>query len=217
MEFKSHTFGVKIAENNISVELLESLEELSKYQFLLSDKITNNYNGNTTYGINIQQLTTKEYIEFFGWKLIYLSFQGNWFGQTGYWELEDLNGKRKSISVTNHQWYHQNSKEMIKESIINAKLFAENNYSVDYTNFLSDMERNSPLLPTNNKLSLKDFTRLISMTKEYIENYQKISANISNKNELRNISLIDKLNKSLTNYIKKYYQYEIEMKSENNS
>ncbi|WP_298072873.1 hypothetical protein [uncultured Bacteroides sp.] len=217
MEFKPHFFGVQIIENNISVDLIapeELLKELPKYQFLLSDKIINDYNGNISYGINIQQLTSKEYIEFFGWKLISLKFLGNWYGQTGYWDLEDLNGIRKSISTTKHNWYHQNSKDMILESIISAKSFAQSNYSVAYTNFLDSVEKHSPSPSTNEKISLEKFISLISDTKKFIEDYQNVLATISDKNESRDISLIDELNKLLTNHIKMHYHYEIEMEAD---
>lgn len=212
MNFESHTFGVKIAETNISLELIESLDELSKYQFMLSDKISYSYNGNTTYKIDIQQLTTKEHIEFFGWKLISLSFPGNWYGQWGVWELEDLNGKRKSVHTTKQAWYFKNSKIMIKESIEKAKEFAESNYSVDYHDFLSNIssKANLPFLPESNKISLDKFAHLISSSKQYIDDYQKILSAISKKEDKRNILFIKTLMESLKNLMKSYYPFEIE-------
>lgn len=211
MDFESHTFGVKIAETNISLELIESLDELSKYQFMLSDKISYSYNANTTYKIDIQQLTTQEYIEFFGWKLISLSFPGNWYGQWGVWELEDLNGKRKSVHTTKQAWYCKNSKIMIKESIEKAKEFAENNYSVDYHNFLSDtsLKANLPFLPESNKISLDTFACLISLTKQYIEDYKKVISSLSDKKDERCLLLTDKLKKHFSDILKEYYPFEI--------
>lgn len=210
MDFESHSFGVKVTATNISVEIIESLAELSKYQFILSDRIADTYNGNIAYGINIQQLTTQEHIEFFGWKIISLGFPGNWYGQWGVCVLEDLFGKQKTIPTTKQALYILNYKVMIKESIETAKEFAEKNYSVDYSNFHSYTGADFPLPPTDNKISFSDFSRLIPSTKKYIEDYQKILSTISGNKDERSILFINTLNESFVNLMKKYYQFEIE-------
>lgn len=230
MDFESHTFGVKIVDDTITINLIDSLADLVKYQFVLSDKITYSYNGNTSYGINIQQLTTKEHIEFFGWKLIHLSFEGNWRGQVGVWELEDLYGKRKKISASAQARYSENSEAMIKESIEKAKEFAKNNYSVEYNEIIENESllsivhattqfgvpskeingKDMLLLPKGNKISLKGFTKLISSTKQYLEDYQKILSTLTKNKDQRNALFINTLNESFINQIKKYYPYEIQ-------
>lgn len=209
MDFESHSFGVKVTDTTISVEIIESLAELSKYQFLLSDKIADSYNGNMTYGINIQQLTKQEHIEFFGWKVISFSFPGNWFGQWGVCVLEDLYGKQKTITTTNQAWYIKNYKAMLKESIEKAKEFAEGNYSVDYSNFYSYTGTDFPFPPKDNQISFRDFSRLIPSTKKYIEDYQKILSTISDKKDERSILFLNTLNESFANLMKKYYPFEI--------
>lgn len=229
MDFESHTFGVKIINGNITVELIESLGEVPKYQFMLSDKIINSYNGNTTYGIDIQQLTTQNHIEFYGWKLISLSFPGNWYGQCGLCQMEDLYGKQKSFLTTNQEWYHIKYKSMIEESIVRAKEFAEKNYSVDYNEIIETKSlfkistktsmfgmpaisvnaSKLSLLPTGNKISMQGFTELISSTKQYIEDYQKVLATISDKRDERSISLINILKEHSKDIIKEYYSFEI--------
>lgn len=230
MDFESHTLGVKIEEGNISVELIESLKELSKYQFILSDKISHSYNGNTTYGIDIKQLTTQKCIEFFGWKLISLSFPGNWYGEVGLCVLEDLYGKQKRISSTIRAKYHIHYKSMIEESIETVRKFAEKNYSVDYSEIIEkesllDIRKREDffgvpiivsyvadvlLLPVGNKISLKGFTKLISSTKQYIEDCQKVLSTISDKKDDRSILFVKSLKEHSTNVMKEYYSFEIE-------
>lgn len=230
MDFESHTFGVKIVDDTITINLIDSLADLVKYQFVLSDKITYSYNGNTSYGINIQQLTTKEHIEFFGWKLIHLSFEGNWYGQVGIWELEDLYGKRIKIPASTQAWYYKDAESMIKESIEKAKEFAKKNYSVDYNEIIEKKSlliteqattyfgvpaktfngKDLFLLPIDNKISLKGFIKLISSTKQYLDDYQKILSTLTKNKDQRNALFINTLNESFINQIKKYYPYEIQ-------
>lgn len=234
MDFESHSFGVKIAETDISVELIETMGEFSKYQFILSDKMSSSYNANTTYGIDILKLTTQENIEFFGWKLISLSFPGNWYGQWGVCELEDLYGMRNEIVATKQTWYHENRRELIEQSLDGAKKFAESNYSVDYFQLVDTVDlivdrqkttmfgvpsisiagKHILLLPKANKICLKGFDKLITSTKQYIDNYKKVISSLSDKKDERSLLLIDKLKKHFSDILKKYYPFEIEDLSE---
>ena len=99
-------------------------------------KLLSAYNGNNKYSIDICQLREQEYIEFYGWKFISLSFPGNWYGETGVWELEDMYGERISISLTKQNRYATNRLQMIREATEGAKKFAENNLSVEYYNLV---------------------------------------------------------------------------------
>ncbi|WP_299095146.1 hypothetical protein [uncultured Bacteroides sp.] len=231
MDFESHSFGVNVTETEISVELIKSLGELPKYQFVLSDKICSSYNANITYGIDILKLTTQEHIEFFGWKLISLSFPGNWYGQWGVCELEDLHGIRNKFTLTKQGCYYNQHLKMIRESIANTKEFAENNYSVDYnklikTKFLlntaykttmwgvpsieTNYKEMVSVMPTGNKIPLKGFDKLIISTKQYIDDYKKVIASLSDKKDERCLLLTNKLKEHFSDILKKYYPFEIE-------
>ena len=125
--------GVKIQGNIIAMEQCDLFANLSKYDMILQDRVTDSYNSNYCYRCDIKMVdSSKEFFEINGWKLNYISFGGNWYGQWGVCNIEDRYGKKYKIDGCSQQWYYQHFISMLTTCLYNFMSFAKTNICVDY-------------------------------------------------------------------------------------
>lgn len=235
-DFKSQTFGVKIQKTEVVVDSIASdfSEESSNYDFIISDMFISSRNGNDRYGTTIKWVTPQEDILFYGWKLISLSFPGNWYGQVGQWTMEDLFGERIVMSTTRQMGYsdNNNARRMIKESIEGAIRFAEEYHSVAYYEMITDEDatllkssrqesnfngiitrggyiRGGEFIYDRNTVRLRTFKELILATVEYIEKYEKVCKALSLGNDERTLKFMHNINRAFRKRIKENYSFGI--------
>ena len=129
----THILGVKIQGNIIAMEQCDLFANLSKYDMILQDRVTDSYNSNYCYRCDIKIVdSSKEFFEINGWKLNYISFGGNWYGQWGVCNIEDRYGKKYKIDGCSQQWYYQHFISMLTTCLYNFMSFAKTNICVDY-------------------------------------------------------------------------------------
>lgn len=226
MNFEKCTFGVKVTENEILVETTNESLDNSRYDFLYSDRLSNSYNGNSTYSIDIEALKESEYIEFYGWKLIRLYFPGNWYGEYGTWEFEDMYGERIEKRVTRQNRYINSRQQMIKDAIAGAKKFAADNLSVEYHNIINTT---SIYVRKENFVQIPDFVISVRMpleglqyklndiqvvTTRFLEGYENVMNELSERYDERSCILKDKLMKKAVDLLNKYNSFDFECLSE---
>jgi hypothetical protein len=132
-----HILGVKIQGNIAAMEQCEQSDffavDLSKYDMILRDELTESRNNNKSYRCNINMVDrSKVFFEINGWKLKDIFFRGCWTGQTGFCNVEDRYGKKYEIDGCSEQWYSDHYISMLTQCLYNFISFAKVNFSVDY-------------------------------------------------------------------------------------
>ena len=133
--YKGKVFGIKRMEGFFAVEEANLFGDLSKYDFIMKDKLTYSYNGNHNYCVEIMKEACEEPI-FNGWKIENLYFYGNWYGQAPAFNLIKDNGEEyHSDQFTNERiWYDKQPEVMIRETLLKVLKFTEQNRINDNSN-----------------------------------------------------------------------------------
>ena len=232
-DFNYPAYGIRIISSNISIEPIHHSTNLSKFHFLISKDKSRNYNGNETTYMNIIPLADKEFIEFSNWKLIQIWFPGNWYGQWGACEMEDVYGERTSIALgTGQYWFKENSKLLLEKSLNSIDAFAKENPFVLYYDFfeynndpyfpwLKDWSFNSPSKrmpilidelgnkPSDGKITLKGLDILTKWTNDYIKRYYDILEKLEEHKDDRFDCFRERLDRTFSEVIDKYFHLEI--------
>lgn len=170
MAFKGNVLGIKIQNYFIAMEPVDQFGDLSKYDFIYSDYISENYNGNVSYASRLNsQKTNQNFIEINGWKLLSITFPGNWYGQWGICAIEDRFGKSTTVSVANQSDYKTNYMYMIRVSLERILQFTAENPCVDYLEVV-----NQCIQKPTSKIKIEDLRNLVSSIEDYISKYQEL-------------------------------------------
>lgn len=173
MNFQEHTLGVKIIGSYVAIEKANPFEDMSKYDFIYTDFLSSDWNGNYCYGSNIRVLNNQDYILINGWKLISLSFPGDWFGNTAHCELEDRFGNTIVIDGVGKAVYDSSYMHMVREALTKAFEFTKSTPCVEYKEILDGIELK------REKLTIDDFHKLIEDVDNYISKYKKLKESFS--------------------------------------
>lgn len=214
MPFKSEKFGVIASEEVIKIKKIESNDNTSEFDFIITDKLSNIYNGNYTYAFDINPLREKEYIEFYNWKLIGISIRGNWYGDWGYSNLLDFEGRKYDRCTDGKQTNYENEREAkIERTIIGARDFAKNNLTHGYYELIAqkDLSKIEVLRKTyfnlyevsHNILSKKE---IIKRTKARIEQYNKYMNCLKDESK-RTLYMKSRLSSAMVDYLIQYSQF----------
>ena len=201
-----------IIENELGFYLKEirTPNDVGDSKFMIYNELSKNYNGNVSYSMDIRPLTVQQYLEFNGWKLIEMSFPGDWFGQTGMVTLEDTFGERQDFPVTRHARYKDNRANMLKMALDGAKRTAEEHFSVEYWKFLN---KNSKAWSSyHNQYSRCDVDKLkqlTSCTQNYIEEYISLKSKIVDSEDKRCLCFLNKIEEAFVNTLKEYHSFDV--------
>lgn len=220
MNYTSKNYGITLEGDNVQVVVLDSVENQNiYYDFLATDRIISEYNGNVCYGINI--IPGKSKNEVFtnnSWKLKGIRFPGNWYGQVGQAVLEDEFGEEVTITATCQKWYDQHAKSMIEEVYNTFIEFTNENYSVRYYRFMKykDLVLVAKtgtffgMLTTNvdarclkNKFTM--FKSMIANTYDYINEFEALEKILTKESNKRNKMFLQRLKESFKDLINKTY------------
>lgn len=70
------------------MEATSPFGDMTKYDFVLKDCLSGSQNGNDGYRVDVTtEVCGDVYLN--GWKLEYLGFPGNWYGQWSYYNIID--------------------------------------------------------------------------------------------------------------------------------
>jgi len=202
MDFQEHTLGVKILDNYVAIERADPFGDLSKYDFLYTDFLSSNWNGNYCYGSNIEVLNNQGAFFINGWKLIGLSFPGDWFGNNAYCKLEDKFGKTISVQGGSKAVYANSYMHMVRDVLTKAVEFTRTTPNVEFKEILDGIE------PKRGKITLDEFHKLIEDVDNYIAKYKRMKENFT---EEESASLENRLKKAVTSNISKLFSLEIEI------
>ena len=137
------TLGVKVVGKIVVIDAVNILEDdISKYDMIIRDRMTRNYNGNVSYACTINMVdSNKEYFEINNWQLKELVFPGNWSGNWGICIVTDRLGQKLEIKGCEREGhYHDNYMSMIELCITNFIKFANSNYCALSTVFAIDQD-----------------------------------------------------------------------------
>lgn len=198
MDFTEHTLGVKIQNNFVAIETCNPFGDLSKYDFIYTDFVSSNWNGNTCYGSKIKNLTNgQNYYLINGWKLLNLSFPGDWFGNNTRLELEDRFGKKITLYTSVDKAIYPNSfKHLIREGLLEAEKFTKENPCVDFKEIFDGLK------PVHGSMGIDDFHKLVEAVDTYIMKYHELRDKLTNE-ELSEVG--DKLKKTVSENISKLF------------
>ena len=120
--YKGKVFGIKRIGGFFAVEEADLFGDLSKYDFIMKDRLTYSYNGNHNYCAEIMKEACAEPI-FNGWKIDNLYFYGN--------NLINENGEEyHSPQFTQERnWYDKQPEVMIRETLLKVLKFTEQNHT----------------------------------------------------------------------------------------
>lgn len=198
MSFSEHTLGIKIQNKFVAIESCNPFGELSKYDFVYTDFVSSDRNHNTCYGSKITNIISGD--NFFilnGWKLLSLSFPGDWFGNWTHLDLEDRFGKKiKHYVPVDKAVYADSYKHLIREGLLEAVRFTEDTPCVDYFEMLEGFK------PIKGRLSIEEFHKLVESIDAYITKYFDLKKKLNNED----ISFdADKLKSSVSDNISKLF------------
>ena len=95
--YKGKVFGIKRIGGFFAVEEANLFGDLSKYDFIMKDRLTYSYNGNHNYCAEVMKEACDEPV-FNGWKIDNLYFYGNWYGQAPAFNLINENGEEYKMN-----------------------------------------------------------------------------------------------------------------------
>lgn len=214
MPFKSEKFGVIASEEVIKVRKIEPDDDTSGFDFIITDRLSNVYNGNYTYACDITPLKEKEYIEFYNWKLMGISIRGNWYGEWGYSNLLDFEGRKDDRCTDGKQTNYENEREAkIERTIIGARDFAKNNLVHGYYELIKkkDLYKIEVLRKTYFNLCEVSHRNLLSKeiierTNAYIEQYNKYMDCLKDESK-RTLHMKARLSSAMVDYLIQYSQF----------
>lgn len=195
VDFKTHTFGVKFLEKKIvAIEEADLFLDISRYDIILKDMITDSHNRNTSYACDIDVVdANKEYYEINGWKLKRLVFPGNWSGQCGTLILIDKMGKDVEIPGCERSSYF-----LYNTTMISTCLKAYLKFATSTDCFVHSLgEINFSIGSVN---SVKEVKENIASIDEYIQRYENMSKQIDGDQTLTDEEK-EKTKSQLTNYV----------------
>lgn len=225
LSFTPQYYGIKIEKNSIQVDLLPLLENHEYYDFLTTDKIVSEYNGNTSYALTIIPGKSKENeLQQYGWKLKKLYFPGNWYGQVGQAVIKDSFEDELIIPTTSQMWYNKHAQEMIRQSIDTFLSFANQNFSVKYHQFIENNrfiklteectffgwkginvsgKKITDIYKPENRY--KVFKEIIENTNAYLNDYEKLKELLLKERTTRNLHFLQEIKTKLISRINKEY------------
>lgn len=222
------TLGVKVENCTVTVEQIDDSIDVSDFNFLFTFE-RSELRGNESFIVNINPLSDKEELEFYGWKLKKLSFPGNWFGQIGVCVLEDKYGKQMRESVTNQFWVKEDYRKAVEKAVSGAVMFAKENPFLSYFDFFDlggcpflDLKRGtsfgfptksvglslSHLWPHDREITLKGLEVLIDWAAKRTKEYNEIMKRLEEEDE-RYEPFKEKLKSNFYNDIEKWLNYKI--------
>ena len=171
MDFKEHTLGIKLQNNFVAIEECNDFGDLSKYDFIYTDFVSRDWNGNTSYGSKIRNIQNgQEYYIINGWKLLCFSFPGNWSGNFTHIELEDRYGEKTEFRTSlNQASYFLNFKHLIREGLLEAMKFTDENPCVGFNEIINGFKSVFEYLNVNN------FQEKVQSLEPYITKYRELS------------------------------------------
>ena len=177
----THVLGVKIKGNIVAMEQCKQCDlfdaDLSKYDMILRDEMTESRNNNNSYRCDINMVdSSKVFFEINGWKLKDISFSGNWAGQTGFCNVVDRYGKEYKIDGCSQQWYSHCFISMLTQCLNNFISFAKENFCVDYIELSEKMSE-------------------IEELGDYLRQYKVFEKNIYNDQTLARDEKLERLSK----------------------
>ena len=168
-EFTPKIYGVKRINNFFAVEATSPFGDMTKYDFVLKDCLSGSQNGNDGYRVDVMtEVCGDVYLN--GWKLEYLGFPGNWYGQWSYYNIIDKFGcaYRNKESATIQMWYNRQPEVMIRETLLELLRFTEQNHSTKYRNIIEGF-----YVPTY-EVTIEKFIELSDTISQYIKDYQDV-------------------------------------------
>lgn len=201
MSYIEKTFGVKIREYFVAVEEADLFSDISKYDFLLKDRLVKSYNGNDTYRIDVMTEIGKEAI-INGWKLQHIELPGNWFGQSSYFSLIDKYGDiyNSKKSVLDNLWYNRQPVMMIRETLLCVLNFTNENHSAKYARVTEGLDVPSVCYNID---ELGKFTEKVN---QYIHEYQEIQKLLKDENAEE---YVEHLNECFYSQLSKCYSFKV--------
>lgn len=198
--YQERIFGVKLFESFVAVEETTLFEDITKYDFLLKDMMTSDYNGNYSYRVDVMGEIGKEAI-INGWKLESISLPGNWYGQNSYFCVTDKLGDsyRPKNPIMKELWYDKQPVNIIRETLLAAMKFCQTHYSVKYSHVTEGF-----IVPTDCN-DIESIRRFSLQIEQYIKDYHDM-LHFLEENGLNDY--IDNLNKCFCNQINKCYRFD---------
>ncbi len=170
IDYRPKVFGIKLQKNFFAVEEANLFDDISKYDFLLKDSLTESYNGNTSYRADVMVETGKRAI-INGWELTTLLFPGCWSGQNVRFVLVDALGceyKSPEPVLKKWIWYNLQPVVVIREALQAVLDFTNENLSVKYNHIISGID-----VPHKN-LTKEEYHKFIDRVESYIKDYQEL-------------------------------------------
>ena len=203
-EFTPKLYGVKRINNFFAVETTNPFGEMSKYDFILKDYLSGSQNGNDGYRADVMTEVCGD-VYFNGWKLEYLSFPGNWYGQWSYYNIIDKFGctYRNKESATKQMWYNRQPEVMIRETLLELLKFTEQNHSTKYRNIIDGF-----YVPTY-EVTTEKYYELSDTISQYIKDYQDVVNML--KEEDASSDMFERLKEGFDTQIKKCFPFRIKI------
>ena len=193
-EFTPKIYGVKRINNFFAVEATSPFGDMTKYDFVLKDCLSGSQNGNDGYRVDVMtEVCGDVYLN--GWKLDYLGFPGNWYGQ---WS-----SYRNKESATIQMWYNRQPEVMIRETLLELLRFTEQNHSTKYRNIIEGF-----YVPTY-EVTIEKFIELSDTISRYIKDYQDVVELLNEENA--SSEMFEHLKEGFDNQIKKCFPFKIKI------
>ena len=177
---------------------------MTKYDFVLKDCLSGSQNGNDGYRVDVMtEVCGDVYLN--GWKLEYLGFPGNWYGQWSYYNIIDKFGcaYRNKESATIQMWYNRQPEVMIRETLLELLRFTEQNHSTKYRNIIEGF-----YVPTY-EVTIEKFIELSDTISRYIKDYQDVVELLNEENA--SSEMFEHLKEGFDNQIKKCFPFKIKI------
>lgn len=203
-EFTPKIYGVKRINNFFAVEATSPFGDMTKYDFVLKDCLSGSQNGNDGYRVDVMtEVCGDVYLN--GWKLEYLGFPGNWYGQWSYYNIIDKFGcaYRNKESATKQMWYNRQPEVMIRETLLELLRFTEQNHSTKYRNIIEGF-----YVPTY-EVTIEKFIELSDTISQYIKDYQDVVELLNEENA--SSEMFEHLKEGFDNQIKKCFPFKIKI------
>lgn len=203
-EFTPKIYGVKRINNFYAVEATSPFGDMTKYDFVLKDCLSGSQNGNDGYRVDVMtEVCGDVYLN--GWKLEYLGFPGNWYGQWSYYNIIDKFGcaYRNKESATKQMWYNRQPEVMIRETLLELLRFTEQNHSTKYRNIIEGF-----YVPTY-EVTIEKFIELSDTISQYIKDYQDVVELLNEENA--SSEMFEHLKEGFDNQIKKCFPFKIKI------
>lgn len=203
-EFTPKIYGVKRINDFFAVEATSPFGDMSKYDFILKDCLSGSQNGNDCYRAEVMtEVCGDVYLN--GWKIDYLAFPGNWYGQWSFFFLIDKFGCAYSNkeSATKQMWYNRQPEVMIRETLLQLLKFTEQNHSTKYRNVIDGF-----YVPTY-EVTLEKYLELSDTINQYIKDYQDVVKLL--KEESAPTDMIERLKEGFDAQIKKCFPFRIKI------